>query len=210
MTIEADDELVTEALAAEMNSPQHLNRHRVIARRPLTSDPVSIAAFSGTLRHELEHARQWNACGVSVFQLSELADWVLARKLRGLVGGNRFTNLKPVEQDANAASAVFLRARWPDEVTALLDDPNDGPLARSLTPPGSTATLVTRMVAFLYLYEDLCAALEATWAISFAQHLDRIAPGAGHLWRRLQSGVTAESERGPRRQSLAGTAWEDE
>jgi hypothetical protein len=187
MTIEADENLVTEELAAELNSPENLHRHRVVVRRPLTSGPVAIAAFSGKLRHELEHARQWNACGHAVFQLSELADWVLSRKLVGLPSGRVFTNLKPLEQDANAASAVFLRRRMPDAIEALLDDPGDAPLARSLTPAGSPETLVTRMVAFLYLYEDLCAALEATWAIGFAEHLDEIAPGAGALWRTLQT-----------------------
>jgi hypothetical protein len=213
MTIEADDDVVSEELAAEMNSPQHLNRHRVIVRRPLESDPFSIAAFSGKLRHELEHARQWNACGLSVFQLSDLADSVLAPKIRGLAGGNRFIHLKPIEQDANAAAAIFLRARWPDEVTALLDDPNDGPLVRSLTPPGSTATLVTRMVAFLYLYEDLCAALEAKWPFGFAEHLDGIAPSAGALWRTLQAASATppnEEPFGTGRQSPAETTWEED
>jgi hypothetical protein len=197
MTIEADDDLVSEELAADANAPQHVDWHRVVVRRPLMSDPVSIAAFSGKLRHELEHARQWNACGLPVFQLSHVADWVLAPKLRGLAGGNSFTNLKPIEQDANAASAMFLRARWPDAVTPLLNDPNDGPLVRSLTPPGSTATLVTRMVAFLYLYEDLCAALEATWAIGFAENLDDIDPSAGALWRTLQAATTTPPNERP-------------
>jgi hypothetical protein len=139
MTIEADDDLVTDELAAEANSPQHRNRHRVTVRRPLESDPVSIAAFSGNSNTSVSGTLS----GVSVFQLSALADQVLAPKLRGLAGGNRFTNLKPIEQDANAASAIFLRKRWREEVTPLLDDPEHGPLARSLTPPGSTETLVT-------------------------------------------------------------------
>jgi hypothetical protein len=191
MTIDADANLVTEELAAELNSRQHRHRHRVIVRRPLTSIPVSIAAFSGKLRHELEHARQWNACGLPVFQLSEVADWVLARKVAGLPGGRVFTNLKPIEQDANAASALFLSRRMPDAIESILNDPEHAPLARSLTPPGSPETLVTRMVAFLYLFEDLCSALEATWAIGFAEHLDQIAPGAGALWQTLKTSLAA-------------------
>lgn len=47
------------------------------------------------------------------------------------------------------------------------------------------------MVAFLYLYEDLCAALEETWAIGFAEHLDEIEPGAGNLWRNRQAPLNA-------------------
>jgi hypothetical protein len=207
MTIEADDDLVSEELAAEANSAEHRDRQRVIVRRPLESDPVSIAAFSGKLRHELEHVRQWKACGLPVFQLDNLADGVLAPKIRGLKEGNRFKHLKPIEQDANAASAMFLRERWPDAVDSLLHDPNDGVLVRSLTPPGSLETLVTRMVAFLYLYEDLCAALEATWVMGFAEHLDNIAPGAAALWRTLQAAKFEHPETVAGPQPSADTAW---
>jgi hypothetical protein len=53
---------------------------------------------------------------------------------------------------------------------------------RDLTPPGALETLLTRMVAFLYLYEDLCTAREATWGIGFAEHLDSICARRGpHL-----------------------------
>ena len=209
MTIEvaADDDLATEDLAAEANSPQHRNRHRVIVRGSPGSDPASIAAFSGMLRHELEHARQWNACGPPVFQLSELADAVLQPKLVGLAGGRVFTNLKPTEQDANAASAMLLLARWPEAITELLDDRENAPLARSLTPPGSFETLVRRMVAFLYLYEDLCAALAAHWAIGFADYLDEIAPGAGTVWRTLES-TNIEAYWGSGGPPTADTAWD--
>jgi hypothetical protein len=199
MTIEPDDQLVTENLAAEANSPENRDRHRIVVRRPFTSDPASVARFSGKLRHELEHARQWDACGLPVFALNNVADGVLQLKVVGLPGGRVFTNLKPVEQDANAASAMFLRARWPDTIRFLLDDPEHAPLVRSLTPPGRPETLLTRMVAFLYLYEDLCARLEETWAgaISFAEYLDQIAPGAGELWRTLRT--TAEKFKPPTR-----------
>ncbi|MBA2537256.1 MAG: hypothetical protein H0V20_07490, partial [Actinobacteria bacterium] len=94
-------------------------------------------------------------------------------------------------------------ARWP-EVTPLLHDLDDAPVVRSLTPPGSLDTLVTRMIAFLYIYEDLCADLEATWwAISFAELLDGIAPGAGTLWQPL-GGFDAPPTTGePRREPPA-------
>lgn len=108
--------LVTEELALEANSFQNVNRHRLVVRRPLASDPVSVAKLAGKLRHELEHARQWDACGPAVFLLSERADWVLVRKIKGLPLWNVFTNLKPTEQDANAASAMFLRQRYPDSI----------------------------------------------------------------------------------------------
>lgn len=92
-------------------------------------------------------------------------------------------------------------------VPALLDDPEAAPLVRSLTPPGSFETLVTRMVAFLYLYEDLCAALESTWIIGFAEHLDAIAPGTGKLWQTL--GASAGEAQASGLEPPADTTWGD-
>jgi hypothetical protein len=173
MTIVPDNDLVPEKLATEANAPEAINRHRTVVRRPLTSDPVLIAAFSGKLRHELEHARQWNACGLAGFQLSNLADTVLAPKLT-------------TEQDANAASAMFLRARWREAITALLDDLDHGPLARSLTPPGSLETLLARMVAFLYLYEDSVQSSRRRGPSASRNSLTKSHPGRGTYGTRLE------------------------
>jgi hypothetical protein len=188
MTIAAGTYLVDEQLAAELNSPSRINLHRVVLRRPFASDPTTAARICGKLRHELEHARQWTACGPPVFQLSHVADQVLVLKLLGLPGGRAFYNLKPLEQDANAAAAMLVRRRWPDAVTVLLEDPDEAPLVRSLTPPGSPQTLVTRMIAFLYLYEDLCAEVVAQLPWTFAEFLDRdVGPDVGALWRTLDA-----------------------
>ena len=82
-------------------------------------------------------------------------------------------------------------------------------LRARLTPPGSLDTLVTRMIAFLYIYEDLCADLEATWVISFAEFLDEIAPGAAALWKMLGKFGTPPTTGEPRREPPAATAWGD-
>jgi hypothetical protein len=59
----ADDDLLTEELAGEANSPENRSRDRIILRRlPAEPSPLRLVAFSGKLRHELEHARQWEAC----------------------------------------------------------------------------------------------------------------------------------------------------
>jgi hypothetical protein len=73
------------------------------------------------------------------------------------------------------------------------------------------------MVAFLYLYEDLCADLEATWAIGFAESIDDIAPGAAALWQMLETtgktlgstSSTGETDWGAEREPPADTAWGD-
>jgi hypothetical protein len=191
MKARAEDDLLSDELVAEVNAPEHLPFHRIILRRVRDDDRLSVARFSAKLRHELEHARQWTECGPPPNLLSELADEVLGPKLLGLPSGNVFTNLKPTEQDANAASAMFLRARFPESVEEVLNHRDDAPLARSLTPPAPTATLVRRMVALLYVYEDLCVALATRkgWTGGFAYHLDDFAqaPGATKLWKALET-----------------------
>jgi hypothetical protein len=182
-----NDDLVSEQIAAEANTPENLRRHRIILRRPSAATAISIGRFAGKLRHELEHARQWQACGPPVAHLSEIADRVLQRKLKGLAGGNVFTNLKPNEQDANAALAVYLRTRWPKAIPELLEDREDAPLARSLTPPGSPETLVKRMIAFLYLFEDLCREEAKSWPFGFGDFLNEVAPGSRDLWETLSA-----------------------
>jgi hypothetical protein len=109
-------------------------------------------------------------------------------KLAGLPRTATFTNLKPIEQDANAASAMYIRNRFPQAVDSLLDDIDDAPLVRSLTPPGRHETLVARMIAFLFLYEELCSAFAEEWTWSFSEFLEHdIAPGAGALWENLST-----------------------
>jgi hypothetical protein len=190
MTAAPDDDLLTEELVAELNSPEHLPRHRVVVRRLPRDGPLPVALFSAKLRHELEHARIWTECGPPPQQLSDLADDVLRIKLRGLPNGSIFTNLKPTEQDANAASAMFLRARFPSDVVGeILKHPADAPLARSLTPPGPAKTLVKRMVAFLYLYEDLCTEYGRRFTFGFPSCLDLIGTDVRNLWEMLEAAV---------------------
>ena len=69
-----------------------------------------------------------------------VVDHILRLKARGLPGGTLLYNLKPVEQDANAASAVYLRERHPDAVEAILRHPDLGQLARSLVGILTSAT----------------------------------------------------------------------
>ena len=83
---------------------------------------------------------------------------------------------------------MFTRKRWPDAIEDLLHDPEDGPLVRSLTPPGSYETLVPRMIAFLFLYEDLCSKRAEEWTWSFAEFLaEDIDAGAKDLWDALSA-----------------------
>ena len=58
------------------------------------------------MRHELEHASQWDHHGQPIYGLYDLVLEVLAHKAAELEGcGGMYVNAIPAEQDANAAAS---------------------------------------------------------------------------------------------------------
>jgi hypothetical protein len=126
-----EDDLLRGPILDEANLPEHRNKHRVAIYADVNpADPVALAILGATLRHEIRHGEQRIACGQSLFELTELLDYLLDWKLRDLRGGV-FYQFKPVELDANAAAASFLRASFPGEIEGVLDT-DDAP-ARAIT-----------------------------------------------------------------------------
>lgn len=167
--------------------------HRVIVHPEFISahdeldDDASIAALGGLMRHELEHARQVDALGSDFSDMDgSIVDHVLWRKAGRLPGGNVYYTLKPAEQDANAAAAMYLRQRHPGAVDAILGDPKVAQLARSNVGPESLDTLWKRTVCFLYLFRDTCRDWAASQHFSFADKLEPYSRSAAELWRVLE------------------------
>jgi hypothetical protein len=64
------------------NAPENIDAHRIVVWKGATAPEVG-----GTLRHELEHARQWDALGARVFDLYDLIKFgVLPHQAGGLHG----------------------------------------------------------------------------------------------------------------------------
>lgn len=187
-TPKADDLLSGEVLV-EANEPEHLVKHRVAVFEDADWDnPVNTAIMTATLRHEIEHARQRMVCGKVLFDVDQYADDVISYKAGGLPGSNVLYNLKPVEQDANAAAAMLLTALFDlSIVEAVLESP-DASLARSLIPPGRWETLLPRTISFMYLFADAAEAESRQEnGISFDRRLDVVSKQAGDLWRDLMT-----------------------
>lgn len=165
-------------------------RHRVAIWSVDPDDPLAAAIVGAKLRHELHHARQWLESGSAVFDLDPLVDEILSRKAGGLNGSGVFYNLKPIEQDANAAAAMFLREYHADLLDAALADSEAAPLARSLTGPAPSPSLVARTVAFMFLFVDICDASEAEIG-PWGDYLELHVPGAGEIWSNLKAGAEA-------------------
>jgi hypothetical protein len=178
--------LLTESDARAANRPPLLGKHRIATApiRGLSSDLVE-AVFAAKIRHELEHARQWNACGDEPFSLLHLANLVCARKTGGTVHGSFLSQL-PIEDDANSAAAVFVRHIRPGSVERLVTNDVYGSLVRARVGPAPPETVVKRMTACLFHYRGILEDMAAENAgITVEDFLGMYSPNAVHTWTAL-------------------------
>jgi hypothetical protein len=175
--------------AAAADAMPLVEKHRV-ATAPIEGlEPrVAEAALAAKLRHELEHARQWEACGPEPFFLMQLALEVHRRKTGGTIYG-AFRNQMPIEDDANAAASLFVRKRWPDCLEEIRQDKNYGTLARAVLGPGTPETLVARMVGFLFHYRDILRDMAGGTPIPAYIGFD--APNGAAAWQALCAAADA-------------------
>lgn len=161
----------------------HETKHRLSVARPPEDDLESIAKYAGEIRHELEHVRQWNACGLAPFSLNRLALRVIGKET-GLIPGT-LANQVPLEADANAAASLFIRRRLPAGVAVLEASASHSVFVRSLVAPEPFNTLDARMVAYLFQHASTLERLAAADGYdTVGQFLDVWAPGSGDLWVR--------------------------
>jgi hypothetical protein len=169
----------------DANGPAHRSMHR-IGVWPDTDASV----VGARMRHELEHAVQWERLGPGIFRLYDVVHSVLSVKAAGLDGcAGMYINGIPSEQDANAAAAIFLRRHHTDRIDALCQDENSRQLACSLMPPEPVETLAARMVAYTWLFRNCCLGIMEEQEQSFDEALDAACPGAGAYWRRLDAAL---------------------
>lgn len=185
--VEESDDLIRGPALVEANTAEVINKHRVAIYADFDEgDPVELAIVGGKLRHELRHVEQrMSAASSDLFALDELADQIAKWKAGGLAGSSVLYNLKPIEIDANAASAKFLREYHAAVIADILQG-EDASLARSNTPPGSLEDLPAKTVAFMFLFreiaEDPARALDG---MTFESRLSLLSPLAAAQWRAL-------------------------
>jgi hypothetical protein len=188
-----DDRFLRPEQKAEAESNDYWERHRVVIFEDFRAEEddlgdALVPVIGAHLRHELEHARQQVACGNDVLDLDDFLDRAIRLKAGGLPGSTDLYNLKPMEQDANAAAAMYLRTHHPEHVGAILTGPCPQ-LARSHTPPEAHDTLLARTVACLFQFRDICDA--DTGEVAFWKRLHACNKRAGVLWRQLEAGGEA-------------------
>jgi hypothetical protein len=176
---------LTDDDAAAADRPPLREKHRVATAPIENLEPaLADAALAAKLRHELEHARQWEVCGPEPFMLMQLAREVHRRKTGGTIYGT-FLNQMPIEDDANAAASVFVRNLKPDSVEDLRRHEAYATLARATLGPANPETLVVRMVGFLFHYRDIVRDLAGGGAISESEYIGLYARSGVRAWQAL-------------------------
>jgi hypothetical protein len=169
-------------LLDEMNSDDCIDAHRIVVFKDRT-----LEGLTAGIRHELEHARQYGSFGQPLMEFYGLAEHVIAERVGGLCGGAFLYQVIPVEFDANAAAAAFVRRHFGAErIDALLrDGDKDGAAFRSLVGAPELDTLPERMLFFFATMPDLCQRVADNNGFRFDQLLDLHWRGAGAVYERL-------------------------
>jgi hypothetical protein len=133
----------------EANSAENRELHRITVPAGV-DDRVLFAAL---VRHELEHARQWDA-HAGIFELQDFIEYDLLREVaEGLDGcGGWLINTIPSEMDCNAAASVYITRRFSEAQIQPIRNGQNRYLACSLIPPPPPETLPARMTAFAYIH----------------------------------------------------------
>jgi hypothetical protein len=166
----------------EMNHEDCIDTYRTVVFTDRT-----IEGIAALIRHELEHARQREVHGQRVMELYGIAEHVIAERVGGLAGGGFLYQVIPVEMDANAAAAVFVRDQFDgDRIDELLRvGDKDSSAFRSLVGPPPIETLPERMIRFFATIPDLCDRFADRNNLTFTRLLDAHWRGAGDVFQRL-------------------------
>lgn len=157
--------------------------YRIVVFRERTLEGVT-----ALIRHELEHARQRDVHGQRLTELYGIAENMLLERVGGLPGSAFLYQVIPVEMDANASSALFVRNYFrPDRIDTLLRaGDRDGPAIRSLVGPPSIDTLSERMIRFFATMPDLGERFAARNDLPFTTILNIHGwRGAGDVYHRI-------------------------
>lgn len=171
-----------DAQREEANSDESRMLHRIA----LPAEPDDRVLFAAPVRHELEHARQWDARPI-IFDLQGLIeDDILPEIAGGLDGCNGgLINTVPSEMDCNAAASVYITARFtPAEIQRIRVGPNRF-LACSRIGPLPPETLPARMIAFAFVHRGAVEAFAQRRGFPFASILFPLARNARDYWVRL-------------------------
>jgi hypothetical protein len=175
-----------DAQRAEANTAESRKLHRIA----VPAEPEDRVLFAALVRHELEHARQWDARPI-IFDLQGfIEDDILPEIVGGLDGcAGGLINTVPSEMDCNAAASVYIMRRFsPAEIHPLRTGRNRF-LACSLIGPPPPETLPRRMVAFAYVHRAAVERHAERRGFPVTTILFTLDRSARDYWVRLDEGL---------------------
>jgi hypothetical protein len=145
------------------------------------------------LRHELEHARQWQRGGGNpTFELVGLIERILnSAGYAGLPASGQIYTLSPHERDANGAASRFIRGLIGDDEADLCAKERelDPGLFRRRPEPEPPETLARRLICHAAVWPDTAEGVYQL-AQDLPKILDRALAGGSDLWRCLRDDPT--------------------
>jgi hypothetical protein len=167
---------------------------RVLHRITIPAQPSDCATFAALVRHELEHARQYDA-GVGIADLHDFIEYDVLPEVAGGVNGcpGALINSIPTEMDCNAAASVYISDRFSTTEVELIRKGDRRALGCSLIPPAPPETLPARMIAFAFVYREAVERHAKRRGHSIASILGAVHGYAPALRARLDEGLRPET-----------------
>jgi hypothetical protein len=172
----------------EANSDESRKLHRIV----IPASPTDRVLFAALVRHELEHALQWDAM-LGIFDLHDFIEHEVLPQLAGDLDCCRggLVNTIPTEIDCNAAASVYIHGRFKAEEVHALRQTDRRLLACSRLRPPPRETLPGRMIAFTFIHRVAVQRLAEVSGFSIAALLRRFGPGAPAYWQKLEQGLSS-------------------
>ncbi len=170
----------------EANQDDNQPRHRIT----VPAEPSDRATFAGLVRHELEHARQFET-GAGIVDLHDFIEYAVLPEVAGELNecAGALINSMPDEIDCNAAASVYVASRFSAAEVQAIRDGLRRNLACSLIPPAPPETLAARMVAFAFIYREAVERYASRSNFTAASILGAVHGYAPALWARLEEGL---------------------
>lgn len=168
------------AQLAALNAPGTREKFRIIAFTD--TEPEMLLGY---FRHELEHARQFEA-NEADFVYSPIVMLAITEQLGNLNGTGSIYNLMPRELDANAAAAALIRAHFGPQPSARYRGLHAA-MFRPTEPPEEPSSLFFRTFCFSFLFEDGLAVAFQRVGISQEEFFRAQNPIFVEAWEKLRA-----------------------
>lgn len=165
---------------ADANAPENRDRHRISVFAG-----VPLVVVEGRVRHELQHAVQYDAAGAPTWELRRLVEAGVMEAVPGIPGSAVIYNLIPSESNANAAACAFLVRRHSATIVDDLLVSAEAALVRAVDVVRGIERLGLQHLCFGAIFADAVRDLCVRYQIDFDGIVTAVDEGALGTWEQL-------------------------